>query len=95
MSKEITHVEIIAELAAKCDLTKTDAKRILGDLFELIGDHLDKDESVSLGQTAGKFEVTFREARPGRNPKTGETIQIAARRSIKFKPSKAFTDRLK
>ena len=62
-------------------------------LLENIATGVKKDSSVQL-LGFGTFEVRHRAARKGRNPKTGETIQIKASKSVGFKPSKALKESL-
>lgn len=75
--------ELIDALAQKCDLTKADAARAVDGLTDILAETLAKGESVAvLG--FGNFTITERAARVGRNPKTGEPLQIAASKSPKF-----------
>ena len=75
--------ELIDALAQKCDLTKADAARAVDGLTDVIAETLAKGESVAvLG--FGNFTITERAARVGRNPKTGEPLQIAASKAPKF-----------
>jgi DNA-binding protein HU-beta len=75
--------ELIDALAQKCDLTKADAARAVDGLTDILAETLAKGESIAvLG--FGNFTITERAARVGRNPKTGEPLQIAASKSPKF-----------
>lgn len=75
--------ELIEALAQKCDLTKADAGRAVDGLTEVIAETLAKGEVVSvLG--FGSFSVSERAARTGRNPKTGEAMEIGASKVSKF-----------
>jgi len=75
--------ELIDALSQKCDFTKADAARAVDGLTDVIAEALTKGESVAvLG--FGNFTITERAARVGRNPKTGEPLQIAASKSPKF-----------
>ncbi|MBQ4523357.1 MAG: HU family DNA-binding protein [Lachnospiraceae bacterium] len=86
----------------KTDLIKTAASKIEGATQKDIGITLDailesiKEELVSGGKVAlvgfGTFEVVERAARTGRNPQTGETIEIKASKAPKFKASKVLKD---
>lgn len=62
-------------------------------VFETISEALREGAEVRL-TGFGRFEVRRREARTGRNPRTGETVQIPATRSPAFKPSKVLKDRI-
>ena len=77
--------ELVDAMAAKTGSTKVDASRAVVALTEIIADALRKGDSVSL-IGFGTFEVRSRAARPGRNPKTGEQLKIAASRVPAFKP---------
>ncbi|MEW6562956.1 MAG: HU family DNA-binding protein [Pseudomonadota bacterium] len=80
--------ELVEILADKSGKSKADADRTLGLLIETITEALAKGEDVSL-VGFGTFGVSARAARQGRNPKTGETIQIAASRTPAFKAGAA------
>ncbi len=73
---------------------KAEAERALNDLLASFEDALIAGEEVNfIGW--GKFEVVERAAREGRNPSTGETIKIAAKKSVKFKAGKKLNDSVK
>ena len=79
--------ELIDAIAAGADISKAAAGRAL----EAVTDSLQKGEGVSL-VGFGTFSVKERAARTGRNPKTGETIQIKAAKVPGFKAGKALKD---
>lgn len=83
--------ELIDPIAGHADLTKSDAGRALEGFCEAITDAMRKGEDVVL-VGFGSFSVKAREARTGRNPSTGEAIEIAASKSVGFKPGKALKD---
>lgn len=83
--------ELVAEIAAKTELSKKQAEAAVDALIATVTDELKKDEKVQL-VGFGTFEVSKREARDGRNPRTGETIEIAAVKAPKFKAGKALKD---
>ncbi len=83
--------ELIAEVARKCGMSKKDAERAVGATFDTITEALCAGDKVQL-VGFGAFEVKERPARKARNPKTGEEIQIGARRSPMFKPGKALKE---
>ena len=85
--------ELVSAIASKADLTKEQAESALSAVTESIQDALKSDDSVSL-VGFGTFSVNKRPAREGRNPRTGETIQIAAKNVAKFKPGKKLSDSL-
>ena len=83
--------ELIAAVAEKAGLTKKDAERALNATIDSITASLAKGDKVQIAGL-GNFEVKNREARTGRNPQTGETIQIAASKLPAFKAAKALKD---
>ncbi|MDX5373748.1 MAG: HU family DNA-binding protein [Pseudomonadaceae bacterium] len=89
----ITKDQLIADLADACDLQKTDVRALLEQLGEIVADALENDGEISL-PGIGKLKVSQRPARSGRNPATGKTIQIPAKKAIKLVPAKALVDGL-
>ena len=85
--------ELITSMAEKSKLTKKDAELALKALIESVEEALEKGEKVQL-VGFGTFETRERAAREGRNPRTGETMKIAASKSPKFKAGKALKDML-
>ena len=83
--------EFVAAIAEKSGLTKKDAEAALNAYTEVVTDALKSGDSVQL-IGFGTFEVRERAARQGRNPHTGETIEIAAAKVPAFKPGKALKD---
>jgi DNA-binding protein HU-beta len=77
--------EFIEAIATRTGCSKADASRTVGALVEIISDTLQKGDSLSL-PGFGSFEVRERTARTGRNPRTGEELEIAASRIPAFKP---------
>ena len=80
-----TKAEIIEAVANICDVSKAEAQRAVDAVFTAITDNLTKGEEVRL-TGFGSFSVAKRNARTGRNPQTGQTIQIQASKAPKFKP---------
>ena len=80
MSKQ----QLVEMIAEKAGLTKADATRALEATTESIKEALAKGEKVSL-VGFGTFATSKREAREGRNPRTGETVKIEARTAVTFK----------
>lgn len=80
MSKQ----QLVEMIAEKASLTKADAARALDATMESVTEALKKGEKVSL-VGFGTFATSKREAREGRNPRTGETVKIAARTAVTFK----------
>lgn len=85
--------DLIAAIAERADLSKTDARKALDATFEVITDVVKKGDAVAV-KDFGKFDLRERAARKGRNPQTGETIDIAASRSLGFTAAKALKDTL-
>ncbi|NNM00499.1 MAG: HU family DNA-binding protein [Gammaproteobacteria bacterium] len=83
--------ELIDAVAEAADLPKASAARAVDALTDLITDTLKKDEQVSI-VGFGTFSLRARAARTGRNPRTGESIEIKASRVPAFKPGKALKD---
>ncbi|MBQ6077974.1 MAG: HU family DNA-binding protein [Clostridia bacterium] len=85
--------ELIAEVAAKTELSKKDAEKAVTAVFESIVDALKADEKVSL-VGFGSFEAKTRPARKGHNPLTGKEIEIEASKAASFKAGKALKEAL-
>jgi len=85
-TRTLTKAEMADLLFERVGLNKREAKDIVDTFFEEIRDALAKGRSVKLSGF-GNFQVRNKPARPGRNPKTGETIPIAARRVVTFHAS--------
>ena len=83
--------ELVAAMADQAGLSKKDAEKALKAFTEVVEEELKKGEKIQL-VGFGTFEVSERAAREGRNPQTGETMQIAASKSPKFKAGKALKD---
>ena len=83
--------ELIEKIAAGAELSKADAKKALDATVEAIKEELANGGKVQL-VGFGTFEVAERPAREGRNPRTGETMKIAASKTPKFKAGKALKD---
>mgnify|MGYP003559966301 CR=1 FL=1 len=83
--------ELIDAIAQKGELTKVDAAKALDATLEAIGDALKAGDTVTL-VGFGSFSVKERAARTGRNPKTGEELQIPASKVPSFKAGKGLKD---
>ncbi|HEY5666452.1 MAG TPA: HU family DNA-binding protein [Gammaproteobacteria bacterium] len=83
--------ELIDAVAAEANLSKADAGRAVDAVVDSISSALSKGQQVSV-VGFGTFSVKHRAARAGRNPRTGETIQIAASNVPGFKAGKALKD---
>ena len=85
--------ELVAAIAEKTELSKKDSEKALKAFIDVVTEELKKGEKVQL-VGFGNFEVSERPAREGRNPRTGETMTIAASKTPKFKPGKALKDEI-
>lgn len=83
--------ELIEAIAASADIPKAAASRALDAMVDSVTDSLKKGDSVSL-VGFGTFAIKERAARTGRNPQTGEPIQISAAKVPSFKAGKALKD---
>lgn len=85
--------QLIEKIAGGADISKSQAGKALDAFIESVTDELTSGGDVAL-VGFGTFSVGDRAARNGRNPQTGETIQIAAAKVPKFKPGKGLKDAL-
>ncbi|MBU0946323.1 MAG: HU family DNA-binding protein [Proteobacteria bacterium] len=76
--------DLIEKVAKDCDMTKVVAEQVLNSILNTITDAVAAGDKVSL-IGFGTFSVNDRAARLGRNPQTGQSIQIPARKVVKFK----------
>ena len=83
--------ELIAAIAEKAELSKKDSEKALKAFVEVVAEELKKENKIQL-VGFGTFEVSSRGARTGRNPHTGEEMEIAACKAPKFKAGKALKD---
>ena len=83
--------ELVAAIAEKAELSKKDSEKALKAFTETVAEQLQKGDKIQL-VGFGTFEVSERPAREGRNPRTGETMTIAASKAPKFKAGKALKD---
>ncbi len=87
----MTKTELIDAMAQKTGLDKKQTKLFLENLTELVTSEIKKGGEVPL-TGLGKFKVSDRKARIGHNPQTGEKIQIAAKKAVKFTVAKTLKD---
>lgn len=83
--------ELVANIAAKSELSKKDAEKALNAFIDSVQEALVKGDKVQL-VGFGSFEVRKRAARKGRNPQTKAVITIPASKAPVFKVGKAFKD---
>jgi DNA-binding protein HU-beta len=89
----MTKADLIEGLSNKLGMNKGEAEKAVNIMLDDIINALRQGERVNISGF-GTFAVSMREARTGRNPKTGESIEISASRSAKFKPGKQLKDSL-
>ena len=88
----MTKAELIAVMAEDAGVTKAAAAKGLGCFTATVAKELKKSGKLGL-VGFGTFSVVKRKAREGRNPQTGKTIKIAAKKVVKFKAGKALGDK--
>ena len=91
MDNQLNKAELIESVAEEFDVSKAEATRILSLVFDKITSALVEGTKVSLAGF-GTFESKLRAARTGRNPQTGEAIEIKASNTVGFKAAKALKD---
>lgn len=85
--------ELVSAMAIKNEMNKIDNEKALVAFMDVVKEELAKGGKIAL-VGFGSFEVTERAAREGRNPQTGQTIQIPSSKAPKFKASKNLKDAL-
>ncbi|MCX8229322.1 MAG: HU family DNA-binding protein [Planctomycetota bacterium] len=85
--------ELIEYVCAELETTKAGAEETVNTVLRGIQTGITNDETVSIAGF-GTWNTRYRAARAGRNPQTGETIQIKASTTVGFKPAKAWKDEL-
>ena len=86
--------ELVKAVSTQAEMTQKDAAKAVDALVETISNTLAKEEKIQL-IGFGTFEVRERAARKGRNPQTGEEIDIAASKVPAFKPGKELKEAVK
>ncbi len=87
----MTKADLVEIVANEADMTKKDVEQLVEIIFDSIVGTLNKGEKIEL-RGFGSFRVRERNARKGRNPKTGEPVDIPAKRVAYFKPGKDLKD---
>lgn len=90
---EITKKDVVNLVKAKTDLSVKTTSEVVDALLEVITEALADGDSVRF-TGFGTFSVTERAARTGKNPRTGEVIEIAASKSVSFKAGKSLKDKV-
>ena len=83
----MTKADLVERVASEADMTKKDAEQLVEIIFDTIISTLNKGEKIEL-RGFGSFRLRERNSRKGRNPKTGESVEIPAKRVAYFKPGK-------
>ena len=83
--------QLVNKIATTLSQSKADAERTFDTITQIILDCLKGDEPVKIAGF-GTYKVAKRKARIGRNPRTGEQIQISASQKVKFLPAKSLKD---
>ena len=91
--KNVTRKELATSVTEKLDIPQRNAAEIVDTVFAALKDTLVNGESIKLVQF-GTLKVRDKSPRRGRNPKTGESMTIAKRQMITFRPSRQLRDRL-
>jgi len=86
--------QLVEEVSAGTGLSKRAAREAVDAVISAITDSLGREEKVTL-VGFGTFQITERKARTARNPQTGQTVQIPARKVPRFKPGKNLRKKVK
>jgi DNA-binding protein HU-beta len=90
----MNHTDFVEKVAAATEMPKTAASKAVEAVVQTIIDTLKAGEEVRVNGL-GIFDVGTREARQGRNPHTGESMQLPASKALRFRAGKAAKDQLK
>lgn len=82
----MTKADIADRISRQCEFTKKESLDLLESVLDIIKTTLESGENIKISGF-GKFEVKHKKDRRGRNPQTGETLTIEARRILTFRPS--------
>lgn len=85
-SAKLGKKELIEKLAEKMGMNKSQTEELMADMFASISEILSEGYTISVPRF-GKFIVYNSEGYKGRNPATGESVDVPAKKKIKFKPS--------
>ena len=83
----MTKADLVEKVAREADMTKKDAEQLVEIIFDSIIDSLNKGEKIEL-RGFGSFRLRRREPRKGRNPKTGDKVDVPPKKVPYFKPGK-------
>jgi len=82
----MTKVDIVEAIYEKVGFSKKEVAKIVETIFDLLKENLEKEDKIKISGF-GNFVVRKKRARRGRNPQTGDDIEISSRRILTFKPS--------
>ncbi len=89
----MTKVDIISSVYEKVGFSKKEAVRVVETIFDIIKGSLERGEKIKISGF-GNFVVRNKRTRRGRNPQTGDDIEISARKILTFKPSQVLKNEL-
>jgi len=89
----MTKVDIISSVYEKVGFSKKEAVRVVETIFDIIKESLEQGEKIKISGF-GNFVVRNKRTRRGRNPQTGDDIEISARKILTFKPSQVLKNEL-
>jgi integration host factor subunit alpha len=89
----MTKVDIVKNIYEKVGFSKKEVAKIVESIFDIIKEHLQKEDKIKISGF-GNFVVRKKRARRGRNPQTGDDIEITSRRILTFKPSQVLKSSL-
>ncbi|MBI2027600.1 MAG: integration host factor subunit alpha [Deltaproteobacteria bacterium] len=92
--KTVTKADLVERIYERIGFSKKEATDLVELFFELIKDNLERGESVKISGF-GNFVVRSKKPRMGRNPQTGEPIEITARKVLTFRPSQVLKEALR
>ncbi len=90
-TRTMNKTELIAAVSEKTGVSKKDCEKTISAMLDQVAESLAQGDKVQI-VGFGSFEVKERQARTGRNPKTGEAVEIAASKAPVFKAGKALKD---
>ena len=91
MSKTVTRADLVDAITSEYRISQADAAEIIEDILDEINVELMRGEDVKLSGF-GTFKLRSKKERMGRNPKTGESAVVTARRVVSFRPSAQLRD---
>ena len=90
----MTKKEIVTKISDQTDIKQIDVKRIVQMALDFIVESLSRGETVEL-RNFGILKVKSRKARMARNPKTGESVPVAAKKTVTFKPGLVMKEKVR